>query len=195
MKKLLAAIFALVFSQSVHAQEVNLSCQTVSAQTSVSFTTGWNSTFFDVYIFRLYNVSQSTGVNAQMVATVSTDGGGTYASTNYVVEALSQYTTEGVASLSTSGTRANWFASVDAADTAGYGSNGTITLFNLGGGSNVAWYQAEIEKYESGGGNVIGMRAGGYWKGSPGTLINGLKMEMTSGTMTGKFCMSGIRKQ
>lgn len=195
MRIKLTTAFLLALTALCPAQEVQLSCQSLSGLSEVSFTTGWNSTFFDVYKFRYYNASQSGAGGAQMVITVSTNAGSSYSATGYVVESLSQWTTEGLASLSTPGNRANWFASVDAADTTGYGTSGEMILFNQGGGSNVTWYQATVEKYETGG-NPIGMRAGGYWNASPGTLVNGAKFAMTTGTFTaGKICMAGVRKQ
>ena len=169
---------------------VLLSTATASASSSISFTSGIDSTY-DVYYFEFIDIHPST--TTDFAFNMSTDGGSTYAVTKTTTH-FSAYHSNGTSNLGYRTTldlaQSTAFQPLsEVQTTATYSTAGTLLIFNPSSTTFVKHFIARLNDIYSG--YSEDRYTAGY--GNTTSAVDAVQFKMLSGTFDGTIKMYGIK--
>ncbi len=174
-----------IISSSNSGNHVLIQSQTASSVSSLTFTTG--ITGYDIYFLQYYGITNSAGA-ANLAIQVSTDGGSTYQTTNYVNNGYYS-NNSGLTNIYLTAF-AGMLIATDLDNTAAPSFSGNGYLYNFGNASLHKQFVGQgAGKYASI--SNISTHMGCEW--STVTVVNAFKILIDAGNMSGTFKLYGIQ--
>ena len=153
--------------------------QTAAAAASISFTTGIGASFNDYYV--IFDGVQTSSNGDTLTLVYSTNGGSSYAATNYNSVLLNA---NNGGTSTNNGTTFNYISTAQDVTTSLYGN---LTLFSLNNGKNP--YTTGFISYINSGNNIMSNSS----SFSTNTTVNAIRFIYGTGNITGTIKLFGIR--